>query len=82
MASAPLSATVDVGVAPLEQRRHREDVAEVVVDHEELHAVEGAIVARLAVRSAHVDRVWIRVRGGLPGRPAAVARRGLGASGR
>ena len=30
----------DVGVAALEQRRHGEDVAEVVVDHEDLQPVE------------------------------------------
>ena len=35
----------DVGVTSLEERRHREDVADVVVDDEDLHAVDRAVLA-------------------------------------
>ena len=47
----------DVGVAAFEQRRQREDVAEVVVDDEDLAPSNGAVgVAARPVRLRQLDR--------------------------
>ena len=79
-ASAPLSADVTVGLAPLEQRRQGEDVAEVVVDHQHLrparrvrqcrHRCLGSGTGRRRRRSAS------SATGGVVRAAAASARRG------